>query len=25
MTNHWLDLQNAKVFLIQGSNAAENT
>jgi formate dehydrogenase major subunit len=24
MTNHWLDLQNAKVFLIQGSNAAEN-
>jgi formate dehydrogenase major subunit len=24
MTNHWLDLQNAKVFLIGGSNAAEN-
>ncbi|OEF95918.1 formate dehydrogenase-N subunit alpha [Desulfuribacillus alkaliarsenatis] len=24
MTNHWLDLKNAKVFLIQGSNAAEN-
>jgi formate dehydrogenase major subunit len=24
MTNHWLDLQHAKVFLIQGSNAAEN-
>ncbi len=24
MTNHWLDLQNAKVFLINGSNAAEN-
>jgi formate dehydrogenase major subunit len=24
MTNHWLDLQNAKVFLIEGSNAAEN-
>ena len=24
MTNHWLDLQNAKVFLIAGSNAAEN-
>jgi len=24
MTNHWLDLQHAKVFLIAGSNAAEN-
>ena len=24
MTNHWADLQNAKVFLIEGSNAAEN-
>ena len=24
MTNHWLDLKNAKVFLIEGSNAAEN-
>ena len=24
MTNHWIDLQNAKVFLIEGSNAAEN-
>jgi len=24
MTNHWLDLQNAKSFLIAGSNAAEN-
>jgi len=24
MTNHWLDLKNAKVFLIGGSNAAEN-
>ncbi len=24
MTNHWLDLQNARVFLIAGSNAAEN-
>ena len=24
MTNHWLDLQNAKVFLIEGSNLAEN-
>ena len=24
MTNHWSDLQNAKVFLIEGSNAAEN-
>ena len=24
MTNHWVDLQNAKVFLIEGSNAAEN-
>jgi formate dehydrogenase major subunit len=24
MTNHGLDLQNAKVFLIAGSNAAEN-
>jgi formate dehydrogenase major subunit len=24
MTNHWLDLQHAKVFLIEGSNAAEN-
>ncbi|HHX86732.1 MAG TPA: molybdopterin-dependent oxidoreductase, partial [Firmicutes bacterium] len=24
MTNHWIDLKNAKVFLIQGSNAAEN-
>jgi formate dehydrogenase major subunit len=24
MTNHWLDLQNASVFLIAGSNAAEN-
>lgn len=24
MTNHWLDLQHAKVFLIGGSNAAEN-
>lgn len=24
MTNHWVDLKNAKVFLIEGSNAAEN-
>ena len=24
MTNHWLDLQHAKVILIEGSNAAEN-
>ena len=24
MTNHWLDLQNAKVFLVEGSNMAEN-
>src|SRR5512138_2851675 len=24
MTNHWTDLQNARVFLIEGSNAAEN-
>jgi formate dehydrogenase major subunit len=24
MTNHWVDLKNAKVFLIGGSNAAEN-
>jgi formate dehydrogenase major subunit len=24
MTNHWVDLQNAKAFLIEGSNAAEN-
>src|SRR5512138_2737404 len=24
MTNHWSDLKNAKVFLIEGSNAAEN-
>lgn len=24
MTNHWIDLKNAKVFLIGGSNAAEN-
>src|SRR5512144_533155 len=24
MTNGWADLQNAKVFLIEGSNAAEN-
>jgi formate dehydrogenase major subunit len=24
MTNHWADLQNAKVFLIEGSNCAEN-
>jgi formate dehydrogenase major subunit len=24
MTNHWLDLQNSKVFLIEGSNVAEN-
>jgi len=24
MTNHWLDLQHAKVFLIEGSNVAEN-
>ncbi len=24
MTNHWIDLKNAKVFLIEGSNAAEN-
>jgi formate dehydrogenase major subunit len=24
MTNHWCDLQNARVFLIEGSNAAEN-
>jgi len=24
MTNHWADLQNAKVLLIEGSNAAEN-
>src|SRR5512140_2600246 len=24
MTNHWVDLKNAKVFLIEGANAAEN-
>ncbi len=24
MTNHWLDLKNSKVFLIEGSNTAEN-
>jgi formate dehydrogenase major subunit len=24
MTNHWIDLQNSDVFLIQGSNAAEH-
>src|SRR3954469_15036617 len=24
MTNHWADLENSKVFLIEGSNAAEN-
>ena len=24
MTNHWADLQHAKVFLIEGSNTAEN-
>ena len=24
MTNHWADLKNAKVFLIEGSNVAEN-
>ncbi len=24
MTNHWIDLKNSDVFLIQGSNAAEN-
>ena len=24
MTNHWDDLKNAKVFLIEGSNVAEN-
>ena len=24
MTNHWADLKNAKVFLIEGSNCAEN-
>src|SRR5208283_2688315 len=24
MTNHWLDLQHAKVFLIEGSNMVEN-
>ncbi|MDD2421578.1 MAG: molybdopterin-dependent oxidoreductase, partial [Heliobacteriaceae bacterium] len=24
MTNHWVDLKNAKAFLIEGSNAAEN-
>jgi formate dehydrogenase major subunit len=24
MTNHWIDLQHSDVFLIQGSNAAEN-
>jgi len=24
MTNHWADLQHAKVFLIEGSNCAEN-
>jgi formate dehydrogenase major subunit len=24
MTNHWIDLQNCDVFLIMGSNAAEN-
>jgi formate dehydrogenase major subunit len=24
MTNHWIDLKNSKVFLIEGSNAAEN-
>jgi formate dehydrogenase major subunit len=24
MTNHWLDMQHSKVFLIEGSNVAEN-
>ncbi len=24
MTNHWIDIQNSDVVLIQGSNAAEN-
>ena len=24
MNNHWIDLKNSKVFLIEGSNAAEN-
>ena len=24
MTNHWIDLKNAKLFLIEGSNCAEN-
>ena len=24
MTNHWIDLKNADVILIMGSNAAEN-
>src|SRR6516164_6491640 len=24
MTNHWADLKNAKAFLIEGSNTAEN-
>ena len=24
MTNHWIDLKNAKCFLIEGSNCAEN-
>ena len=24
MTNHWDDLKNCKVFLIEGSNVAEN-
>ena len=24
MTNHWADLKNAKVFLVEGSNVAEN-
>src|ERR1044072_2964885 len=24
MTNHWADMQNAKTFLIEGSNVAEN-
>src|ERR1700745_2647038 len=24
MTNHWIDLQNAKTILVEGSNVAEN-
>ena len=24
MTNHWVDLQNCKTILVEGSNVAEN-